>query len=149
MLRHHVGSGRRAVIPSGWSAHHRAVTEGAMTATVEARRPGGTEGAMNPATGERTVTPFAPHYTGKARIQIVPMFGGDTETAGQQVTTAGYLVTVKLAGSDGWKVDDLVKVTAVDANGDPTLVGRELTVTVVARGSLAWERDLRCTDDLG
>lgn len=121
-----------------------------MTATVEGRRPGGTTGPIDPVTGERTIVPFAPHYTGAARIQVVPIFGGgDAVSGGQEVTTVAYLVAVRLAESNQWKVDDLVKMTAVDANGDTTLVGRELTVTGMARGSLAWERDLVCTDDLG
>lgn len=138
------------VIPEGWSAHHRPVAEGGMTATVQVRHPGGTPGEFDPVTGTRPNVPHAPHHTGQARIQVAPVFGGGEAVAGgQEITTVAYLVAIELDGSDECKVDDLVKVTAVDDNGDPALVGRTLTVTGVARGSLAWERDLVCTDDLG
>lgn len=151
MDRHHTGSGRRPVVPPDWAAHHRPVSAGAMTATVEIRPAGGTPGAFNDTTGKRDpATPFAAHYTGPARIQPQPVLGTQqTISGGQEISSLTYLVAIELAGADGCKVGDLVKVTAVDDNGDPTLVDRTLTVEGVARGSLSWERDLVCTDDLG
>lgn len=137
------------VIPVDWSAHHRPVVADTWTATVTIRRPGGTQGAFDEATGTYPVTPYAAHYSGKARIQVQPIFSGERDAAGQVVSVAGYLVVVDLATSDETKVDDVVKITAVDTNGDPSLVNRELTVSGVARGSLVWERDLTCLDDLG
>lgn len=148
MLRHHVGSGRRPVIPATWSSHHRGVVEATQTATVTGRREGATQGPLDPETGKRETVPHAPHYTGPARVQVLAS-DRDVDAAGQQLSTRTYLVTVTLTSSDEWKVDDLVKVTAVDDNGDPSLVGRDLTVTSIARGSLVWERVLTCTDDLG
>lgn len=137
------------VIPTGWSAHHRPVVEGTWTGTCTIRRPGVVKGDFDEETLTYESTPHDPHYTGKCRVQVQPIFSGDREAAGQKVTVAGYLVAVDLATSDQTKVDDVVKVTGIDDNGDPTLVGRELTVSGVARGTLAWERDLTAIDDLG
>lgn len=138
------------VIPEGWSAHHQPVVAGSWTADVTIRPPGNTQGEFNPATGTYDdPQPHPAHYTGRARVQVEPMFAGDREAGGQQVTVAGYLVVVDRDTSTGTEVGHIVKVTGVDDNGDPALVGRELTVSGVAYGSLAWERDLTCTDDLG
>lgn len=150
MLRHHVGSGRRAVIGADWSAHHRPVVAGTWTATVAIRRPGVTQGGFNEETGTYDdPQPYPPHHTGKARVQVEPMFSGERDSAGQEVTVAGYLVVVDRDTSVDTEVGDICKVTAVDDNGDPALVDRELTVSGVAYGSLAWERDLTAIDDLG
>lgn len=149
MERHHTGSGRQRVIPEDWAAHNTPVVLGTMTATVELRHPGGTPGAFDDETGTRASTPHAPHYTGGARIQVQPILGGDRTTGEQRVTVVGYLVVVERNASTGTQVDDILKVTAVDDNGDPALVDRELRVTGVAYGALTWERDLSALDDLG
>lgn len=150
MQRHHIGSGRRSVIPPGWAVHHRPVAAGAMTASIAIRPPGGIPGEFDETTGRRGPTvPLPAHYTGPARIQSQPVFGTrEAVSGGQEISTLTYLVAIELEGADGCKVGDLVKVTAVDDNGDPTLVDRTLTVAGVARGSLSWERDLLCIDDL-
>ena len=142
------------VIPAGWSADHRPVVKGTFTATVAIRHPGGTQGAFDPETGTYPNTPHPAHYGAgatepNARIQVQPIFSGERDTAGQLVSVAGYLVVVDRDTSTATAVGDICKVTAVDDNGDPSLVNRELTVSGVARGSLAWERDLTCLDDLG
>lgn len=149
MQRHHPGSGRRPVIPSDWSAHHRPVVEGTFTAEVEIREPGGTPGPRDPGTGVVPVTPHAAHYADGARIQVAPVFSAERDSAGQEITVAGYLVVVNRDTSAQTEVGHVVKVTAVDDNGDPALVDRELTVSGVAYGSLSWERDLICIDQLG
>lgn len=150
MQRHHNGSGRRVVIPADWSAHHRPVLAGTHTATVTLRRPGGTPGAFNPTTGAFPVTPFAAYYSGPARVQkLAPE---QTRLAGeQQVSTLGYAVMLDHTLEDiptAVQLDDLCQVTEVDDNGDETLVGRDLVVGAIERGSLHWERRLLCTDNL-
>lgn len=139
------------VIPAGWSAHHRPVVADTWTATVTLRRPGYQAGSddFDPVTGTRTGTPHPVHFTGTARIQVQPILGGEDVAGDQEITTYGYLVAVDLATSGGTQVGDLVDVTAVDDNGDASLVGRTLTVTGVGRGSLVWERDLYAIDNLG
>lgn len=147
MLRHHNGSGRRVAIPADWSAHHRPVLAGTRTATVTLRRPGGTPGAFDPVTGTRPNTPFPAYYTGSARVQVLPANDQVRLLGEQEVSTLGYQVSLDHEVT-GIQLDDLLTVTAVDDNGDDDLVGRELTVESIERGSLHWERRLLCTDDL-
>lgn len=139
------------VIPEGWAAHHRPVAEATMTATVRLTHAAGdaTPGQVDPTTGRRTGSEATHYFEGAARIQAQPSVGRDAVTGDQMVTTVGYLITLTLDGTSDAAVDDLVEVTAVDANGDPSLVGRVLQVEGVLRGSLAFERDLYCTDNLG
>lgn len=140
------------VIHLDWARHHRPVAAATHTATVAIRRPGGTPGVFDPDTGRTPVEPFTSHHSGTARIQVLTAAEQETLVGGQEVTTLGYRVTVDhdaATGAVDFAVNDLVDVTAVDDNGDPTLVGRTLTVVAVARGSLAWERVLAATDDLG
>lgn len=147
MQRHHTGSGRRTVITPDWSAHHRPILDGTRTATVALRRPGGTPGAFDPATGTYPSTPFPAYYTGPARVQVLPANDQVRLLAEQQVSTLGYQVTLDYEVA-GVQLDDLLAVTAVDDNGDDDLVGRDLTVESIERGSLHWERRLLCTDNL-
>lgn len=136
------------VIPKDWAAHHRPTVAGTWTATCTIRRPGGTAGDFDEETGKRPIEPYAAHYDGPCRVQAM-VDAGEREAAGQQVTVAGYLVVVERDTSAETEVGHVVKITAVDDNGHPDLVGRELTVTGVVYGSLAFERDLTCNADLG
>lgn len=123
-----------------------------MTATVSFRHPGGTPGTFDPDTGKTPVVPYPPYYTGPSRIQAMSTTAQQALSAEEQIARLSYLVTVPwdgAGGPDDFAVDDLAHVDAVDANGDPTLVDRELTLTSVVRGSLTFERDLICTDELG
>lgn len=140
------------VIPSGWSAHHRPVATGGQTATCSLRRPGGTGKSFNSTTGTTTDTPHTAYVTGaKCRVaELTPtvaarLFGE------QQVTTGTLFVTVDwtTAGAATVQIDDVLTVTAVDDNGDPSLVGRPLRVDGIGRGSLEWERVLAVVDNEG
>lgn len=147
MQHHHIGSGRRAVIPEDWSDHHRGVVAATHTATIALRRPGGTRGAFDDATGTWPITPFPSYYAGPARVQVLDA-GEQERTAGEQeISTLGYAVMLDHA-VDGMQLEDLCTVTEVDDNGDPWLVGRALTVKAMETGSLHWERRLLCTDAL-
>lgn len=147
MLRHHNGSGRRVAIPEDWSDHHRPVLAGTHTATVTLRRPGGTPGAFNPTTGTYPSTPFTAYYTGAARVQILNPAEQERLAGEQEVSTLRYSVTLDHEVT-GVQLDDLCRVTVVDDNGDTELVGRDLVVESIERGSLHWERRLVCTDNL-
>lgn len=137
------------VVHPDWSTHHRPVVAGTFTAECTIRRPGVTQGEFDPNSGTYTdPQPHPPHYTGGCRIQVLTGDDQQAAVADQTVTTVGYLVAVDLTSSTDTQVNDLVKVTAVDDNGDPTLVDHELTVSSFARGTLAWERDLTCLDQL-
>lgn len=136
------------VIPTAWAAGHRPVVEKTFTAVCEIRRPGGTS-IFDPVTGTNTITPNAAHYTGPCRVQVLPALEQEAVTGAQEVTTLGYRVSITHDAAPTLKVDDLVKISTVDDNGDPTLIGRSLPVRSFARGSLAWERDIYVTDNLG
>lgn len=140
------------VIPANWSDAPRNVMAGTRTGACELRHPGAATGPFDPDTGKYPGAPNDAYWTGTCRIQAAPVFGGGQEdTAGEPVTTVAYLVAVDLEAddpSDQVRVGDLLTVTGLDDNGDPTLVGRDLPVQSIARGTLAWERDLVCVDHL-
>lgn len=137
------------VLPAAWSAGHRPVVEATYTAACEIRHPGGTAPTFNATTGASSSTPNAAHYAGPCDVEVLPALEQAAVTGDQQVTTLGYRVTVAYDAAPQLKVGDLVKITAVDDNGDPTLVGQVLKVQSFARGSVAWERYIYVVDDLG
>lgn len=127
------------VIPTGWEARHRPVLESTRTATVTFRRFSGPP-VFDPETGS-TTRPRVVVCSGTFRIQ--QQAPSETDAAAQDITTHAYQlsgdVTVDLQIND---------VGTVDASTDPTIVGRELRVTDVQRGSLLFERTFTCTDNL-
>lgn len=147
MQRHHVGSGRRAVIPTDWSAHHRGVVAETHTATITLRHPGGTRGAFDDETGTWAITPFPTYYDGPARVQVLAAGEQERVAGEQEISTLGYAVMLDHAVIE-MQLTDLCTVTTVDDNGDAWLVGRQLTVEAMESGSLHWERRLLCSDDL-
>ena len=118
------------------------------TSRCTIRRPGGVKGAFDTETGTYPITQPAPHFAGKARVQVLNAQDRQTLIADEPVTTVGYRVVITVEAT-AVKVEDVVTITCLDANGDPTLEGHELIVKAFARGSLAWERDLICIDNLG
>lgn len=80
-------------------------------------------------------------YDGPCRVQqggdgtLVPVAGD------QRITAATYAVVIP-ADQLGVAVNHLVDVTACE--GDPELVGAQLTVRSVARGSIRWQQTLGC-----
>jgi hypothetical protein len=137
-------------VPLGWGVQHQPVVVGTFTVTVGWRRPGGTEGSFDPNTHSKTTTPNAAYATGSARVQVLPALQQEKVVAeDDQVTTVGYRVSVPVDSTD-YKVNDLGTITAVESgNGDPSLVGKVLTVVAIERGSLMFERDLIVIERLG
>ncbi|MBE7701264.1 hypothetical protein H9623_13265 [Oerskovia sp. Sa1BUA8] len=135
------------VIPAGWAAHHKPVTEGAMGATC--RITTGGAGGWNPDTGATGPGAETVLYEGKCRIQAQATTPTTGDAAGQLVTQHTYLVVIPSdqpiipTGDAGAKV----RVLTVDQNGDAALPGRILTVSDARYSSLRWERDLTCIDD--
>lgn len=138
------------VFPVRWGEQHQPVVDQTFTATIAWRLPGGTEGPFDKDALNKTVTPFPAYATGPARVQVLPALQQDKVVdEDDQVTTVGYRVSVPVDATD-YQVGNLGTVTDVEVgNGDPTLVGRVLTVVAIERGSLVFERDLICTDNLG
>lgn len=136
------------VIPAAWSQAPRTVIGKTWTSKCEIRHPGGGKGAFNQTTGTYPITKPAPHFTGKARVQVLNAQDREHLIADEPITTVAYLVAVSIDAT-AVKVDDVLTVTCLDANGDLTLVDHELIVKSFSRGTLAWERDLICIDRLG
>jgi len=129
------------VIPAGWEAYHRPVLETTRTATITFRRFSGPP-VFDPETGS-TSRPKDVVYSGEFRVQEHQVSSHETDAAAQQVTTHAYQVSGAVDVDLG--IGDM---GTVDACNDPTLVGCELLVTDIQRGSLLFERTFTCTDDL-
>lgn len=130
------------VIPAGWEAHHRPVLETTWTATITFRRYTG-ESTHDPVTGS-TSRDTVIVYTGPCRIQHHETTSAGSVIAGaEKVTSHDYQISGPVEMD--LRVDDF---GTVDACNDPTLTGRELTVTDIQRGSLLFERDCIATDNL-
>lgn len=132
------------VIPTGWSKHHRPVAEATITAECTIRDPSQDVKVWNDDTGENTITPAAPYYTGRCRAQQQKQPQVAT-TGGQRISNHDYLVAVPAAVTTV-RVGHVVTITG---SVDESLVGRTLQVTDVQRGSEIWQRDLICIDHLG
>lgn len=143
-----VGLPNMKVIPEGWQAAHRPVAEGTMTGLGQLESPSGPPvfGAPEGQAGT-ALTNVLP-----CRVQQV-RGEADRTTGYQRVDTRRYLVTMPLDGVPDFEVTDQGPIFRLAGyqpghEGDPHLIGRPLRVTNVQRGTLVWERDLTCVDDL-
>jgi hypothetical protein len=130
------------VIPADWEAHHQPVLETTRTATITFRRTTGPS-VMDPANGTST-QPTAIVFTGTCRIQEHQINAHTVVAGAEVITTHAYQVSLDVA-ADLRKND----IGTVDSCNDATLVGRELRVDDLQRGSLLFERTVICIDDLG
>lgn len=130
------------VIPSGWEQHHRPIAEGTHTATITFKRPSGAA-TFNAATGTKT-QPTITVYSGPCRIQEIGRGDQVAMAVGQRITVRRYMVSLTITAAS-LRLDD---VGTVDTASDPSLPGRPLRITDVQRGSLTFERNLICVDDL-
>lgn len=89
-----------------------------------------------------TDTTFDVVYEGPCRVQqggqatLIPPGGGD-----RRITAADYVVVItaaELAVAAGHLVE------IVQCDGDPELIGRQLVVTGVSRGSIRFQQTLAC-----
>jgi len=131
------------VVPVGWEAHHRPVLATTRTATITFRRASG-PAVFDPATGS-TSQPKTVVFTGQVRLQHHEIGTASATVAGaEKVTAHRYQVSGPV------EMDLLTDdVGTVDDCNDPTLVGRELRVVDLQRGSLLFERTVLCIDNLG
>lgn len=132
--------GSRVIHPR-WEAHHRPVLETTWTATITFKRASGPP-VHDPETGS-TSQPTTTVYSGPCRIQEHQISAHEADAAAQRITTHAYQVSGPVEMN--LELDD---VGTVDASNDPTLVGRPLRVTDIQRGSLLFQRDVTCIDDL-
>lgn len=137
-----------AVIPTGWEQHHKPVADGTRTATVElwSGPIGGPEWLYDRAAKTEVRnhgTRLHPGVTITARVQRLRE--EDDATAGQQdIATRRYLITLDRDLADALTLTGRVRV--VDC--DPYLDGRYLSIVDIQGGSLRFERDLICLDNL-
>ena len=136
------------VIPPSWSEHHRPTAESSMTSTCVIRqRPPAT--GWNPQDGTTGGEDGPVVYDGPCRVQAQATQAREAEAAGQDVSAVLYLVALPADAATihaGRSAGDIVEVTANP--DDPNLVGRRLAVIDVGHGSVLWQRNLTCRDDL-
>lgn len=127
-----------------WARRHAPTSRGTMNAECEITR-GGTAGGWNPDTGPTAGTP-ARTYTGLCRVTYRDSQSGEADAADQQTSTAPVTIALPL-DSPAQARGARVKITAVDANGPASLVGRVFTVETISHSSITLEQLLACTDD--
>jgi hypothetical protein len=132
------------VIPDGWSAHHAPVSQGAMQCDVALEMPG--ESTWTPEDGFTPATPVVT-WSGRARIQANANAPAQPLTGDQNVTTTTYLIVIPRTAPQPDIEKVRVVVTAVDPNGDFSLVGKRFIIQSVETGTQVWERDLTCQLD--
>ena len=138
------------VVPTGWAAHHRPVANSTMTGLCKVTGPAG---PPDWDTGQATPGELLAE---RVPCRVQQLTGeNEAEAAGQDVNARDYLVTLPLHLVPTLTVTDnapWVTITGYqpghEQDGDPHLVGRRLKVLSVQHGTLLWERDLICRDDL-
>jgi len=144
--QHHRGSGRLPVIPTDWETTHQPVATATMTATC--RILPGDANTAPPVWDDALGSPVRPAqpalYEGPCRVQAmnqrvaIQRLG---DTAARHMT---YLVTI----ARGTQIPGGA-IVEIATSSDPLLpAGHQLTVGEVTRGTLTFERDLMCVDDL-
>lgn len=146
MRRQHTGRPGSKVVRDDWATGHRVAANQTHTAACSIRHTGGTAARpIDQATGRKTITPGAVHYTGPCSVTQLTEQAPDA--ADETVPTAYYVVGLAWDAAPDTREGDLVTVTAAGPNGDPTLTGKTLRVASIGRDSLSWERIFRCTEN--
>lgn len=109
------------------------------------RRPGADKGDFDETTGTYPSTPHDAYFTGVARTQQATAEARSLVVGSDDVTTLAYTVHI-IGDLSGVRVEDVVTLAELDADGDPTGDPVELVVKAFNRSDLVWEFDLICTD---
>ena len=127
-------------IPDGWAEAHRPVAESTMTAPATFHRitegpapyplPPGWDGSQLIWGGEPVV---------KVRVQQRSQGAGDNVAADQPTVQRQVLITCPLGGP---------ALRAGERGDIVRAVGREFRIVSILPGSLLWELDLLCVDNL-
>lgn len=114
-----------------------------MTATCEIRRP--SSASTYDETAGKSVYP-APTVlaTSPCRVQRLPMRGGDQPVGDRNITLQRYQINVPADISDVRVNDQIVVTTSTDTS----LVGAVVRVREIRLGTLRWQRDLICDEDV-
>ena len=134
------------VIPPGWEQHHKPTADGGRTAIVEVWS-GPLDGAPEWVYMDgREIRDHGILLHGDltARIQRLGQ-ASEVATGAQDVTVRTYLVA--LDREVGGDFTPRARVKVIDS-GDPQIDGRYMSVLDIYGGSLRFERDLICLDNL-
>jgi hypothetical protein len=128
------------VIPTGWSAHHRPVAEGGMTAegTITRAASTGTVAVFDEAAGVSVPPTPTVVYQGVLRLQRSGADEHQITVAGREVTIRDYTVSYPTNGQPS-QANDVLTITSCDDN--PGLAGEKLRIRDARIGSLVWQRD--------
>lgn len=133
------------IIPADWETSHAVPAGKFRTADCTIYGLSTGEPVYDPALGYSVVPEPPVLYTGTARVQVLSAQESSARMGGQNLQAATYLVAIDYAAGE-IPLGALVAFTNIT---DPTLAtGRRLTVAKIDRGSLRWERDLYCIDDM-
>jgi len=131
-----VGLPNTSIIPNGWVEHHRPVADAIMTSpgTIHRVTAGPAPYPMPPGwTGETLL------HTGMFRVQQLNREGGGTP--GEQPTRERqYRITTTVIGLPALQAGERGDIIRAE--------GREFRVQQVLFGSLLWETDIICTDNM-
>lgn len=135
------------VIPDGWAAHHRPAMDDTLDTPCSIRPPGGTPGTFNPETLEfEGGTAAAAHFTGLCSVEDVPAAERALLSADERIPTVDYLVTLAIDDAPATVVGHIITL-GQPPNGGSALVGVELTVESIEKGSREFTRALLCSEN--
>jgi hypothetical protein len=126
------------LIPDGWEDHHWPVADAGMTATCDITRPH--PGTYDPATRRSEPPTAADVWSGRCRIQALPIHPHDVDFGEHPQIVRRYQVSIPLTAAMV-HANDLVHITSAT---DGQLAGLWMRVLDTAQGSLVWQRDLIC-----
>lgn len=135
------------VIPTIWETSHAPVVSKTMTGTcvITAQRTTDVDPIMNADLTYTVPTPAAALYQGSCRVQALKANDNKAVTGEQDQRIATYLVSIERDAAF-IPVGAVVKFTA---SSDETLDSpRRFVVKGADRGTLRFERDLYCVDDM-
>lgn len=139
MRRHHTGSGQRTALSTDWASAMAPIAEQFMLeAVVSLRNPGGTT-AFSEVLGRTATIPFPPFALYLA-ANVIPISASTVSAVDEQTWVLGYRVLLPLS-TDPTLLDEGILVD-VNTCSDPLLVGKELRVTDVVRGTHQLQREL-------
>lgn len=135
------------VIPAGWAAHHRPITEDTADTPCTIRAPGGTPGTFDPVTGEYTGgTANAPHFIGTCTVEDLPAAERERLAGNERIPTVDYMVTLGVDDALATKVGHIVSL-GQPPNGGTSLAGVQLSVESIEKGSREFSRALLCSEN--
>ena len=118
----------------------RAAVTGSMVDECRISGPG-TGSTYNPATKTSTRTAGATKHEGATYLQAPTDQPRIVDFGGEATQVTGYVAAVSIDWDDV-EVGDTYTVTAVNAHGDPRLVGRDFTISKVGVDTFAAQRIL-------